>query len=129
MSKMKYYGPDIRHKIIVSGNRIETILQRRQYLFFWQNVHGTNIHFQIRPNLNIEESVEGQRILPHINPSVMHFMNIGIGSGPLYGELETWDESTFNLEYRLYEIANDYCKSIKIEKKYSNLIEKQFDGI
>ena len=124
MRKLKYYGPDLRHKIKFVNGVIETILQKRSFLWWWSNICGTNIHIQLRPDPPPHDPAY-TRIMPHINPSVMHFQNMGLFGGPLYGDMEFWDESTFELERRLFEIKNAYCKANRETKIYSSLAERQ----
>ena len=119
-----YYGPDLRHKIKLVDGIIETLLQRRTWLFFWENIHPYNIHYQLRPDPEQREAREGDRVMIHLNPSIMHFQNLGL-SGPLYGQRETWDESSFDLKKELYTKAFEYIDSQKVEKHYSSIAEKQ----
>lgn len=50
-------------------------------------------------------------------------------SGPVWGQIETWDEDTFDLKVRLYEIANEYIKSMQVQKTYASIAEKQIDEL
>lgn len=126
--KRIYYGPDLRHKVKIRDGIIETVMERRIFLVFWKYIYGTVVHFKLRKDPKIVKYPEGHRIMPHINPSIMHYQNMGM-NWHLYGCIESWDESTFDLKVRLYNIANEYIKSMQVQKTYASIAEKQIDEL
>lgn len=119
------YWPGVRHKVKFSKGCIESVLQKR-YFLFWYDIYPYRFHFELRPDPAVIEEDPCHRIMIYLNPMELHFHN-GMGGNP--GTMEIWDESTFDLKKRLLEIANDYAKSIKVEKHYNSELERQMEQL